>query len=862
MADPMTALGLASNIVQLISFTSDIVSKSREIYKSQDGKLIEHMELEAITTSLHDLSREIVSPFQKGILLSKAEEDLQKLWGECNDISRQLIVAIESLQTQGRNKKWNSFRQALKTVWKEDEIEALSRRLDRYRAQIDTALLVSLTAILREHIPIQAPFNQEVDSKVRWAEELIEAIRQHQWELQSQKDVAKFSSQVSATTETQRKEQRKGGILDKLRFTSMGDRYERIEEAHRKTFEWIFVNGEDQATSSTTLRTADSESLTEPLRPMEVGYGSAVELDEEENHPRWSSFPLWLLSNEGIYWITGKPGSGKSTLMKYLYNEHRTLTYLHQWSGDYPLVTAGFFFWNSGAVMQMSKMGLLQALLYELIQGHVDLVPSLFPDRWRSYELFGGDVRPWSWSELSCAFDMLLDDTSKRFCFFIDGLDEFDGDCAELAKFVLEKSARSNVKMCVASRPWLVFEDAFQCKPSLRLEDLTARDIRLFTSETLRGNNMFIHLEHLQPQEAEWLIVEVTGKASGVFLWVRLVVLSLLEGLQDGDTITDLYERLLLLPSDLEQLFLNILKGLKPFYFEQASKLFQYVRAAQKPLSLLSLSFAEDGFKMAMSANVQALPPEQLKFRGENTRRRLISRCKGLLEASTYKRDGASAKVQYFHRTVKDFLHSPKIWQYITSEAPNSFDPDLMLCGAFLRQIKSMRIQRETFYIFKWLLDEFSHYSLRIDNKSRDIHLSGLNELDRAVAIFQSGDGAILLAKGGSSMNFFFDYAFNYPLHTYVEHKLSAGYSANSQIDVNSLLYIAATSADVRMVGILLDHGADPNIGQSVNPTAWQHILRELNVNCKNPSSKDLKIRFRGIRSIFKRVRSKKIIAT
>jgi hypothetical protein len=638
----------------------------------------------------------------------------------------------------------------------------------------------------------------------------------------------------------------------------MGDRYERIEEAHKKTFEWIFVNGEDQATSSTTLRTENSELLTEPLRPVEVEYRSRVELEEEENHPRWSNFPLWLFINEDMYWITGKPGSGKSTLMKYLYNDHRTLAYLRQWSKGCWLVTAGFFFWNSGAVMQMSKMGLLQALLYESIQSHVDLVPALFPERWTSYELFGNDVRPWSWLELNRAFDMLIGDTSKRFCFFIDGLDEFDGDCAELAKFALEKSARPNVKMCVASRPWLVFEDAFRCKPSLRLEDLTARDIRLFTSESLRENNMFIHLERIKPHEAEWLIIEVTGKASGVFLWVRLVVVSLLEGLRDGDAITDLHERLLLLPSDLEQLFLNILKSLKPSYFEQASKLFQYVQAAQEPLSLLSLSFAEDGFEEAMSANVQALPREEVEFRGENLRRRLISRCKGFLEASSYKHDGASAKVQYFHRTVKDFLQSPKIWQYITSGTPSSFDPDLMLCGAFLRHIKSMRIQRGIFYTFKTSLDDFAHYSLRIDNKSRDIHLSCLNELDRAVTIFQSGDGAILLAEGGSSMNFFFDYAFKYPLYTYVESKLSAGYSADSQIGGKPLLSIAAESKDIRMVKILLSHGADPNINQIANTTAWKRVLRDLDSDCKKLSSKDLKIRSREIGSIFRRFWSKK----
>src|SRR5579862_1109692 len=300
-----------------------------------------------------------------------------------------------------------------------------------------------------------------------------------------------------------------------------------------------------------------------------------------------------------------EPGSGKSTLMKYLYNNTRTLRYLQPWIGIAPFMMIGFFFWSSGTTMQMSRMGLLQTLLHEAVKGCVELIPRLFPDRWKSYELFGGDLHPWSWSELTRALKSLISDNSRRFFFFIDGLDEFDGDSVELADSILEISSSSpNVKMCVASRPWLVFEDAFKRKPSLRLENLTAGDIRLFVSERLSGSSMFVELQKLKPNDAERLVVEATEKACGVFLWVRLVVLSLLEGLRDGDSIADLQDRLQLLPSDLEGLFRKILNRLNPSYFKQASTYFQLVRAAAEPLSLLSLSFAEEGFDGAMSVSI------------------------------------------------------------------------------------------------------------------------------------------------------------------------------------------------------------------------------------------------------------------
>lgn len=860
----MTALGLASNIIQLISFTSDIVSKSRELYKSQDGKLVEHAELEAITKNLQELSNDIIFPSRHRSAISQADKDLAELCEGCKEISRQLIGAIQGLKAQRGNKRWNSFRQALKTIWKEDEIARISERLDRYRAQIDTRLLVSLTTTLekqdrerKRHIGIinveeqqSIPGTRETKS---WAMELIEAVDRHRRELEGQTDVDWFSSQVSASTDIQREKVYKAKILENLRFATMGDRYERIEDAHKKTFEWIFLCGQEESDAPRAASIENSESLMELLSPTKAGYVLGTGLNRGGSHPRWSNFPNWLQGNGGMYWITGKPGSGKSTLMKYLYNEERTSQLLEQWTGKRPLLTAGFFLWNSGTVMQMSKMGLLRALLHQSIQageGATDLIPDLFPDRWRSYELFGGDVHPWSWPELSRAFDIMISDDSKNFFFAIDGLDEFDGDCAEIANFVLEKSTVANVKLCVASRPWLVFEDTFQRQPSLRLEDLTAPDIHLFASEKLHDNIMFNYLEDLQPQEASRLIVEVTSKASGVFLWVRLVIMSLLEGLRDGDNIDHLHQRLLSLPSDLEQLFEKILNNLNPLYFEQASKLFQFHRAASEPLSLLSLSFAEDGFEKAMSADVATMSTQEINFRMETMRRRLSSRCKGLIYTPSF------SQVEYLHRTVQDFFKSPKIWEYIKSGTPDSFDPDLMLCGAFLRQIKVLHKQQ--FNIFKVFLRQFCSYSLRLCPRETSSHISSLKELDRAVTvlmngisgpesgIFQSSDDgtnphhwcAILDTPHDIQLESFFEYAFRYPFHEYVESQLKAGQSSESQIDGKPLLFHAVESADVHMMRILLEHGADPNAIQDTGVTIWEHVLKKLQETSRYYSSR------------------------
>jgi hypothetical protein len=91
------------------------------------------------------------------------------------------------------------------------------------------------------------------------------------------------------------------------------------------------------------------------------------------------------MSGDNLFWATGKPGSGKSTLMKFLFNDNRTWKNLQRWSNGRPLVKAGFFFWNSGTVMQMSRMGLLQSILHTTLSNDEQTLKQLFKHRWQQF---------------------------------------------------------------------------------------------------------------------------------------------------------------------------------------------------------------------------------------------------------------------------------------------------------------------------------------------------------------------------------------------------------------------------------------------------------------------------------------------
>jgi hypothetical protein len=148
--DPITALGLAANVVQFLTFAGGIISKSAEIYSSADGQLVEQQELRIVANNLQALaialpkskgSRHHGNPNSSEVL---SDQQLGELCKECRGVSHELLGALSALQVNGKHKRWNSFRQALNSVWSEDKINALELRVNRYRSQIDTALLFSL----------------------------------------------------------------------------------------------------------------------------------------------------------------------------------------------------------------------------------------------------------------------------------------------------------------------------------------------------------------------------------------------------------------------------------------------------------------------------------------------------------------------------------------------------------------------------------------------------------------------------------------------------------------------------------------------------------------------------------------------
>ncbi|KAE9376170.1 hypothetical protein N431DRAFT_502914 [Stipitochalara longipes BDJ] len=328
-------------------------------------------------------------------------------------------------------------------------------------------------------------------------------------------------------------------LLEQLQYPFMTDRYEQLVEAHPQTFKWIFCSS-------------------------------------NEWQSRWTDFGKWLEEDHGIYWINGKPASGKSTLMKHIYDDPRTKKHLQNWSQRYntkhiPYCLATFFFWNTGTSLQKSQDGLLRSLLFQVLGQHPYLIHLVFPTRWAQHYTgtlnIGQEIRkePWSSRQLHDAFERLIRQTQYplKICFCIDGLDEFSGDAEQLCLFFQRLGEISkNTKICLSSRPWVEFKRNFKDCARLRLQDFTRDDIRLYVNDILNKSAVFRQLAACDKNLASELAREIKDRAEGVFLWVQVVCRLLLKGVNNSDTIPQLWARLKSFPTELNALYQSILINL------------------------------------------------------------------------------------------------------------------------------------------------------------------------------------------------------------------------------------------------------------------------------------------------------------
>jgi hypothetical protein len=421
--------------------------------------------------------------------------------------------------------------------------------------------------------------------------------------------------------------------------------------------------------------------------------------------------------------------------MKFASEHQITLRALKDWASPAKLCTASYYFWNQGFEMQKSQLGLFQTLLYQILRNDPGLIPRVCPDR-RHYEA-------WDIKDLKEIFKRIATQTvdSTRFCFFIDGLDEYDGveeDVVTMLKFL---SSSCNIKICASSRPRSMFEEFFHDKSRiLVIHDFTKEDMKTSIKHQLVTNEKFQRLEGSNTV-SEKVAEHISNQAQGVWLWVFLVMRDLLQAVNRNEDLYMLLKIIDQFPPDLKSYFEQIIKRIKREYREEMAQIFLITIDEVQPLPLFAISLLDKERTdpdYALNASIRPISDDDLSDTYQTWKSRAENRCGDLLVVN----DGPhpiflSHPVDFLHRTVREYLQDC-YYQQLKDELVSEFIPMLSLAKITLHLLKSLPVLnfREKFSINKviGLTDELLYYAHEVESRSDSVDtrlVAILDELDK-----------------------------------------------------------------------------------------------------------------------------------
>ncbi|KAF2106137.1 hypothetical protein BDV96DRAFT_626020 [Lophiotrema nucula] len=618
--EPLSAIALAGNILQFVEKGAYLISSSREL--SILGATKEHVELRTIAQELQGLVSR-APPMSKGVKSSSLDDDekaIRALGEQCNQVAQELLRVLDSLEVKSKDSSLGqaeSVYKALLSEWKKPKIDALQVRLDRIGTNIQAHIasydlgkvLARLYELESQNRFFQAQRKDEIEDLREHMKEIFDGIGT---KLQKQGSRDRTITALLGAAASGSQYAAEQLVLANLWFEEIQYRYDNIRNAHGQTLSWLF-------------------STTEQHSPV--------------------TFDEWLCSEDNQYWISGKPGSGKSTLMKFLSHSPRTTAHLRSWAKQKRLIYAVYFFWSSGKSIQKSLDGLLRSLLFDILRQIPHIIPSVYPSVYpHIWKLVSPNTNnstaettavtvplsvPGLLESLKVAIAIAANSDTK-FCFFIDGLDEYEGQPNDMIEFISLLKDLPNIKLCVSSRPWNEFEREFGKNGSRKLymQDFNGADIRNYVNHTLDNDENFQELEDKEVN-GKPLVEEIVQAANGVFLWVFLVVRSFQEGLNNGDSALDLRRRLSQLPSISTK-----------FYHGHSAEMFTVTLEGQEEIPLTAYWFLREDEEDVLRLETRPLSIQEVNKRIRDTTKRLNASCKGLLEV----------RVVFLHRTVRDYL--------------------------------------------------------------------------------------------------------------------------------------------------------------------------------------------------------------
>ncbi|KAI9150275.1 transcriptional regulatory protein [Paramyrothecium foliicola] len=649
-----------------------------------------------------------------GFVMTEAETKTLEIARQCQATAQQLeaeVTYVTGLQAKGKLAK--AFHAALRSTKHQSNLQRLEKELRRHGEVMQTHLLSQLcTHKNATELQLSNSF-QHLESDVQ---SLVVQIAQGNKEVGELVKTEHLVSRAHLTAETAKSQSivnqhvtselqghsleaaaknRRERLLESFRCPEMNQRFNEVTDPRDATFERIFTlydqcthaqasnstpeilenssaqKSLEQATHSVISDEANDESKSS------TGYTTKSDRWQSPESKRqaeedaklisiWHEFVHWLQSKDPIFWIRGKPGSGKSTLMKFVIRNKNTSKLLASWGSEVKIIP--HFFWKIGSQPQRSIKGFLSSIIYHALQGNALILNSVSDQ----FSEASSKSSPHDWSEhdlIELLFYICTKDL-RNFCIFVDGLDEVcSTDGPEKLLDLLQRLAElSTVKL---------------------IEELTKPDMQKYAQNCLGP-----------------------FKESGAISYDMYDKLSVADGARNLDSEEELLSRLQQLPPELDDLYADMWQRLnhhQPIYRKAASqyfrlalnklprKMFVYYSEAtgaidsvpQEP-SVLHMACMKDAAlqeRLCTRPSSEVLPEVVDVCR--TVEHDITVRCAGLLDVRYQKRQrngklycplsettGTSLRdvtkvVVFVHRTAHDFLVSTETGQEILKYSQN-----------------------------------------------------------------------------------------------------------------------------------------------------------------------------------------------
>ncbi|KIW87006.1 uncharacterized protein Z519_12303 [Cladophialophora bantiana CBS 173.52] len=377
--DPITALALACNVTQLVEQAIEAASVCKEIYER--GSLDENNKIEEYANCIAAANKDLeatlnahkVTPSTHPTRLQKVINDATATTAELKKVLNQLKLS----KKQGNKQIGGAFRTTLKAIFKRGVIESLRQKLEQQDAALRSAILKDLyfragqgemtlkdefkalsqgqrDAIAHVLGGLQAVSNDLVASIK--ASETVLAARLTSQDVQLERSMRMLSTDIPATVRGA-----EARLMD--RFDSQDSLLKDAARKHIMQTKFF----QDQAEDALRDRLLDALAFPEMNERRNMIEGRVVDfgktyawvfnpLNEQarifRNQQR-HAFVEWLRTGQEVFWINGKPGSRKNTLMDFIYQNFQSgqqgLVHLEAWAHPQPVRLLSFWFFRPAA---------------------------------------------------------------------------------------------------------------------------------------------------------------------------------------------------------------------------------------------------------------------------------------------------------------------------------------------------------------------------------------------------------------------------------------------------------------------------------------------------------------------------------